>query len=598
MLTLRRSLLSFAILGVLTGAATGQVGTLLWEDDFDSLDNWILETGNGSWGWGNGELEYYQPGNITVEPVPGEPGNNAARIQARQESGPGITDQWGNPLFYTSGRMNTKSMVSVQYGMIEARVRVPDLDLGGWPAVWLLGTSNIAWPRSGEMDMMEMGHRKSFRDLHDTHNGGNGLDNSTVNEVAGANAIFYTDAAVNPGNPSGAASLSYDPDDLYARPYYNHAAPLNDRFLIYRLYWDPDSLRFTVEDGGSEVDLFATPFTIDEESDEFRAPFFLIANLAIGGAFTDAYNLGDPGSGQPVSMSFPADMYLDYIRVYEWNGHGDVHLGPPEAEVASFGLFTDTTPTNDALTIGVDGEIYVWEGTLTDGTIPPVEGPNGITWQTTGKGWFGAGILSNQPVNLFDFGDGFLKFQIKMPANVTFKIGIFDAWGNQSWVTFPAFQPTYGLVRDGEWGQVSIPIADIRGQYIDLRMMGYSFVILEEQGVPCEFAIDDIYWDANLATAVDTPASRTSRLEAAAPNPFNARTTLAFELGIGASYQLTIHDAAGRVVRTFEGLGQAGRNAIHWNGRDDQGREVASGVYSYRLEAGGETQARKMVLVK
>ena len=60
-----------------------------------------------------------------------------------------------------------------------------------------------------------------------------------------------------------------------------------------------------VVDDGVEHDLYETPFTIDEESDEFRAPFYLIANLAIGGAFTDAYNLGNPGSGEPVSWEAP-----------------------------------------------------------------------------------------------------------------------------------------------------------------------------------------------------------------------------------------------------------------------------------------------------
>ena len=89
----------------------------------------------------------------------------------REESGAGIVDQWGNPLNYTSGRVDTKSKVSVQYGLIEVRVRVPDLDLGGWPAVWLQGTSNYGWPKNGELDMMEMGHTQSFRDLHDSHNG-------------------------------------------------------------------------------------------------------------------------------------------------------------------------------------------------------------------------------------------------------------------------------------------------------------------------------------------------------------------------------------------------------------------------------------------
>jgi len=136
---------------LVAGVAQAQVGDLIWEDDFVDLDNWIILTGNGYWGWGNGELEYYSEDNVEIAAVPGEPGNTALRITAREESGPGIVDQWGNPLSYTSGRVYSKSFVSITHGMIEARVRVPDIDLGGWPAVWLLGTANYAWPRSGEL---------------------------------------------------------------------------------------------------------------------------------------------------------------------------------------------------------------------------------------------------------------------------------------------------------------------------------------------------------------------------------------------------------------------------------------------------------------
>ncbi|MFN2169282.1 MAG: hypothetical protein ACK2U9_23855, partial [Anaerolineae bacterium] len=49
-----------------------------------------------------------------------------------------------------------------------------------------------------------------------------------------------------------------------------------------------------------------------------------------------------------------------------------------------------------------------------------------LSWQTAGKGWFGAGIMSIQPLNLFDFGAGNLNFSIRIPAQVTFKIGIID----------------------------------------------------------------------------------------------------------------------------------------------------------------------------
>jgi len=479
---------------IMISTSYAQVGELIWEENFNDLDNWNQVVGNGSWGWGNGELEYYHPDNVTISDIPGEPGNTALHLTARSESIPGYTDQWGNPLSYTSGKVTSKAKISVHYGMIETRVQVPDLDLGGWPAVWLLGTSNLAWPYSGEMDMMEMGSRQEFRDLHDTHNGGNGLNNSTVNQSVGANAIFYSDEALTPENPTGAASISWDPDDDYNRLYYNYTNPLSERFMTYRLYWDMDSLRFTVLDDGIEHDLYAEAFPIDSTSAEFWEPFYLIANLAIGGAFTDAYNLGDPGSGAPVSMPFPAHMYVDYIKVYEWNGQGHVNVGAPYPESGTFGVFTEETPVNGELIPGDNADIYVWEGTLMDGSIPPFEGDHVLSWQTTGSGWFGAGILPFQPLNLSNFSEGALNFMIKIPANVTFNIGVIDTWGNQNYVNFPANTTTYGLERNGEWGQASIPVSDLRGIAIDMRMLSYAFVILEDSGTACEFALDDIYY--------------------------------------------------------------------------------------------------------
>ena len=595
-----RLILLILLLGLSAATLSAQIGPLLWQENFNDLENWIIETGNGSWGWGNGELQYYKAANVTIAELPGDPGNNALCITARQESGPDIVDQWGNALQYTSGRVNTKSKVAIQYGMIEARVSIPNLNLGGWPAVWMLGTANYAWPRKGEIDIMEMGFKQEFRNLHDTHNGGNGQNNSTVNQMVAANALFYSDAAVNPGNPSGAASLAWDPEDVFCRPYYNHAIPLNDRFLIYRCYWDDTSLRFTVTDDGVEYDLFTEPFTIDAESDEFNSPFHLVANLAVGGALTDAYNLGDPGSGLPVTMPFPANMYIDYIKVYSWNGQGSVNVGPPVFEGGTYGVFTDETPVDNGLEPGLDAHIYVWENTLSPGTIPPYEGDNGISWITNGLGWFGAGIMSIQPVNLFNFGAGHLKFRIKIPANVTFKIGIIDAWNNQNYVSFPAGQTTYGLVRDGEWGQAAIPVEVLRGLYMDLRMLSYEFVILEEQGTQCQLALDDIYWDGGTTDAED-PLSPPLPFELKAnwPNPFNPSTTIAFNLKEASSVRLEIYNLQGRKVRTLmSGSKAAGEHASVWNGLDDKGQPVASGVYFYRLGTPKGSELRKCVLLK
>jgi len=581
---------------------TAQIGEVIWEENFDNLDNWLIETGNGSWGWGNGELQYYSEDNVEISEIPNEPGNNGLHIIGKEESGSDIIDQWGNALNYTSGKITSKSKISVQYGMIETRVLVPDIDLGGWPALWLLGTANYNWPRCGELDMMEMGHTQAFRDLHDEHNGGNSNNNSTVNQMVGANAIFYADEAIHEGNPSGAASISWDPDDDYCRPYYNYDN-LNDRFLTYRIYWDPDSIRFTIIDDGSEYEFYADIFPIDSVSDEFNAPFFFNINLAIGGTLTDAYNLGDPGSGLPISLPFPTSMYVDYIQIREWNGHGSVHIGPPEFEGGTYGIFTDTTPVDNGLIPGDNAEIYVWEGTLSEGSIPPFEGENGITWTSTGSGWFGAGIMSIQPVNLFNFGDGYLKFRIKIPSNIAFQIGIIDAWGNQSYVEFPSNQTKYGLVRDGEWGQASIPIDDIRGDYIDLRMLSYEFVILEVNGASCEFALDDIYWEGggtvDVIYANKDLIAEEFILYDNYPNPFNPSTHISYSISNGEFVSIDILDVNGsQVIGLFNDYKSSGTYSIYWNGKNEKGIPVSAGVYLYSIEAGEFRQTKKMILLK
>lgn len=66
---------------------------VIWEENFNNLNNWIIERGNGSWGWGNWELQYYKSENINIVEIPNEIGNNAVQITAKQESGGGIVDQ-------------------------------------------------------------------------------------------------------------------------------------------------------------------------------------------------------------------------------------------------------------------------------------------------------------------------------------------------------------------------------------------------------------------------------------------------------------------------------------------------------------------------
>lgn len=83
------------------------------------------------------------------------------------------------------------------------------------------------------------------------------------------------------------------------------------------------------------------------------------------------------------------------------------------------------------------------------------------------------------------------------------------------------------------------------------------------------------------------------------PNPFNPSTTIGFSLPAGSVAELAVFDLSGRRVRTvLDGALAGGDHRVWWDGRNDDGKPVPSGVYFYRLHAGGETITRKMTLLR
>ncbi|HET9951223.1 MAG TPA: FlgD immunoglobulin-like domain containing protein [Candidatus Eisenbacteria bacterium] len=90
-----------------------------------------------------------------------------------------------------------------------------------------------------------------------------------------------------------------------------------------------------------------------------------------------------------------------------------------------------------------------------------------------------------------------------------------------------------------------------------------------------------------------------ARLLGAAPNPFNPRTTIRFELPRAARARLAIFDVRGGLVRVLvDGPQPAGHHEIAWDGLDGLGRAVATGTYFYRLETEGTSAARKLTLLR
>jgi len=186
--------------------------SLAWSEEFEGDAGsppdprvWRLETGAG--GWGNEELQYYTDtgDNAYLD------GDSHLAIVVRKPE-PGLRDDRYGGCSYTSARLSTKDRVSLRYGLVQARIQVPD-GRGVWPAFWMLGQDidEAGWPQCGEIDIMEiLGHDPAV--LHATVHG--------------------------PGY-SGAGGIHAS----------HHArASLADGFHVYSVIWEPGRIRWYLDD--------------------------------------------------------------------------------------------------------------------------------------------------------------------------------------------------------------------------------------------------------------------------------------------------------------------------------------------------------------
>lgn len=541
-------LLRTAALGiVLTAAAQANasvtnpnIGPLLWSEEFNgaTLDasRWTPQNGNGCQiglcGYGNAELQHYSPDNVSITNVPFESGTRALAIRAlRQTVGSNA---------FTSARIDTMGKVQVQYGMIEVRMATPSLTTGLWPAAWLLGTSPQVWPRKGEIDMMEMGHRASEWSKSGA---------PSPDHFVGANVITWNQAACVPGNESCAASTAWQ-----TKNWYRPQTSLANRFVTYRFYWTDTQMRFSVVDNGVEHNMYDAPLPVN--SPALQAPFYLLLNLAVGGNFTDA------ASPAQVTAPLPATMYVDYIRVYQLDGKGEVKLGNqtlPEAS-GKFGVFTDNSTVSNKLEAGSTSDIFLWNGASTGaGNIQPYEGSNVIAWSYNTPGqWFGGGIQSRQARDLTNYRSGNLKFRIKIPANVSFNVGIGDTFTNQNWVNFPANTTAHGLVRNGDWATATVPITTLIGQKVALQSIADIFMLSSDAnqlpGAPFQFAIDDVVWESGGTTTTPPPTPAPAGIS----QPNGTSVKFSEPTGTWADVHYTVNGGGQMNVRMLkEGSGNA-----------------------------------------
>lgn len=108
----------------------------------------------------------------------------------------------------------------------------------------------------------------------------------------------------------------------------------------------------------------------------------------------------------------------------------------------------------------------------------------------------------------------------------------------------------------------------------------------------------DLIWTTDASAGADDIPVRFAGLSVA-PNPFNPRTEVSFELPSRMSLRVSVHDVAGRTVAILqEGELEAGHHALDWNGRDRCGRELPSGTYVVQMRGAGLSESRRVTLIK
>jgi beta-glucanase (GH16 family) len=238
---------------------------LQWSDEFEytglpDSTSWAYDIGGH--GWGNQEKQYYTGGrgeNARVE-------NGMLIIEARKE--PWDTNS------YTSTRLVTRGKNEWLYGRFEIRAKLPR-GTGTWPAIWMLAGAHTYgegyWPHNGEIDIMEhVGFNQGF--VH-----------------ASTHSLKYfwqigtqrTDTIISPD--------------------------VSDSFHNYILEWYPEKIHVFMDDS-----LYFTSLNDGTgwEAWPFDKPFYLILNIAVGGAWGGQKGIDD--------SIWPQRMEVDYVRVYKW----------------------------------------------------------------------------------------------------------------------------------------------------------------------------------------------------------------------------------------------------------------------------------------
>lgn len=273
---------------------------LVWSDEFDgsALDAKKWKPEKSCWGGGNEERQCYtgRKDNVRVE-------NGLLHLIAREEryTGPDRPPEIAsmpNPNRtqpFTSGKVRTRGLASWRYGKFEFRAKVPK-GQGSWPAVWMMPADDHygGWPLSGEIDILEAVNL-----------------GATCPQCSGALGENRTLSAIHFGDKPPKNTHIHQ---RVALP--DHRLPSDD-FHIWTFEWGEGLMRFYL-DGIQYWEVKPDQWYSGSAKAKgnpvapFDQPFYIMANLAVGGKLSE-----DNNDGGIIMDTFPAVFQIDWIRIYQ-----------------------------------------------------------------------------------------------------------------------------------------------------------------------------------------------------------------------------------------------------------------------------------------
>ncbi|MGJ8651755.1 MAG: glycoside hydrolase family 16 protein [Opitutaceae bacterium] len=247
---------------------------LVWSDEFEvdgrpNPEHWNFEHGFVR----NEEAQWYQPENAFCE-------DGMLVIEARRERLPNPNykssardwKQKRSHAEYTSASLRTKGLHAWLYGRFEVRAKITAAE-GLWPAIWFLGVEG-RWPSCGEIDLMEY------------------YDDSIL-----ANACWSSGQGRKPIW------------DTVKKPLSQLGENWDDRFHVWRMDWDAESIRLYVDNVLLNTIELSKAINLGDVAPRhpFQQPHYMLLNLAIGGT----------RGGDPSKTDFPTRYLIDYVRVYQ-----------------------------------------------------------------------------------------------------------------------------------------------------------------------------------------------------------------------------------------------------------------------------------------